>query len=360
MRKGCRLIAAQGRKRNAGGGMKRLWRKGAARVLVLLPVLGTALLAGPHARSQEGERVPLWNVPAIDQLADDDFGRLARYGRSIVAESAAHIGPQAHDPAFRYAGNHLACASCHLRNGLKKFALPLVAASADYPAYSTRSGAEIDLAQRLNNCMVRSMNGQPMPLEARPMQALLAYLKVLSTNIPADGRISGGGAGRMAELNRPADPLAGEKIYAERCVQCHARNGEGVKRNPTDMMFGYQIPPLWGQDSFNTGAGMNRLITAANFIHNNMPAGTDWLHPTLGVEESWDVAAFVLSRERPVLAGTERDFPDLLQKPVDTPYGPYADSFPREQHVYGPFTPIREEIARLARERGTVPNPNVK
>ncbi|OYY10480.1 MAG: hypothetical protein B7Y70_08445 [Rhizobiales bacterium 35-68-8] len=206
--------------------------------------------------------------------------------------------------------------------------------------------------------MVRSMNGRPMPEDARPMQAILAYLKVLATNIPQDGRISGGGAGHMPELDRPADPVAGEKVFAARCVQCHGRDGQGVAHNPATLWFGYTVPPLWGPDSFNTGAGMNRLITAANFVHNNMPRGTDWLMPVLSVEESWDVAAFMVSRPRPVLASTDRDFPDLLTKPVDTPYGPYADSFPRQQHVFGPFAPIREEIARLARERGAVPNPN--
>ena len=38
---------------------------------------------------------------------------------------------------------------------------------------------------------------------------------------------------------------------------------------------------------------------------------------------------------------------DLLDKPVDTAYGPYADGFPEEQHKYGPFAPIRAEIERL-------------
>ncbi len=334
---------------------------GAAGAAVL--AVGMLFLAGSfgtpaQAQNGEGERIALWNVPAIDRLPDDAFGRLARYGRSIVAQSAAHIGPDAPQASNRYAGNNLACASCHLRDGLAKFGLPLVAASADYPAYSARSGAEIDLFHRINGCMVRSMNGRPMPEDARPMQAILAYLKVLATNIPQDGRISGGGAGHMPELDRPADPVAGEKVFAARCVQCHGRDGQGVAHNPATLWFGYTVPPLWGPDSFNTGAGMNRLITAANFVHNNMPRGTDWLMPVLSVEESWDVAAFMVSRPRPVLAGTDRDFPDLLSKPVDTPYGPYADSFPRQQHVFGPFTPIREEIARLARERGAVPNPN--
>ena len=85
------------------------------------------------------------------------------------------------------------------------------------------------------------------------------------------------------------------------------------------------MPPLWGSDSFNDGAGMARLITAANFVHFNMPHGTDYLNPQLTVEQAWDVAAYMISQPRPAKAGLDKDFPDLLTKPVDAPYGPYAD-----------------------------------
>ena len=44
-------------------------------------------------------------------------------------------------------------------------------------------------------------------------------------------------------------------------------------------------------------------------------------------------------------------FPDLLDKPVDTPYGPYADGFSEAQHKYGPFAPILAEVARLKAEQ---------
>jgi thiosulfate dehydrogenase len=107
------------------------------------------------------------------------------------------------------------------------------------------------------------------------------------------------------------------------------------------------MPPLWGRDSFNDGAGMARLITAANFVHFNMPHGTDYLNPQLTAEEAWDVAAFMISQPRSHKAGLEHDYPDLLQKPVDTPYGPYADGFSEQQHKYGPFGPIRAALSRL-------------
>ena len=118
------------------------------------------------------------------------------------------------------------------------------------------------------------------------------------------------------------------------------------------------IPPLWGSDSFNDGAGMARLITAANFIHFNMPHGADYLHPQLTVEQAWDVAAYVISQPRPHKAGLDKDFPNLLEKPADTPYGPYADGFSEQQHKYGPFAPIRAAIARLKAEKeGSAPAP---
>jgi len=61
---------------------------------------------------------------------------------------------------------------------------------------------------------------------------------------------------------------------------------------------------------------------------------------------------YVESQVRPHKAGRDCDFSsDLLDKPVDAAYGPYADHFPEAQHKYGPFAPIRAEIARLKDEK---------
>jgi thiosulfate dehydrogenase len=38
-----------------------------------------------------------------------------------------------------------------------------------------------------------------------------------------------------------------------------------------------------------------------------------------------------------------KDWPDISKKPVDHPFGPYADAFTEKQHKYGPFKPIVEE-----------------
>jgi thiosulfate dehydrogenase len=95
---------------------------------------------------------------------------------------------------------------------------------------------------------------------------------------------------------------------------------------------------------------MNRLIAAANFVHSNMPQGADYLNPVLPTADAWDVAAFVVSQPRPHKAELEKDFPDLAQKPVDAPHGPYLDGFSVEQHKYGPYAPIRAALRRLRDE----------
>lgn len=347
-----------------GGGARGLGLLAAAG-LVVMACMGAAQAQQPpqpagHAAAlaAANARIALWDIPDIDLLPDDEHGRLVRYGRSVLEATARHVGPDAADPAMRFAGNNLACANCHLSAGRKKFGLPLVAAAADYPQYSARTGHGASLEDRIDSCMTRSMNGRPMPRDARPMRALVAYLDVLSTSLPKGTRIEGAGAGAIAELDRPADPARGAQVYARTCVFCHAAQGQGLVRNEADASFGYGVPPLWGPDSFNDGAGMNRLVTIANFVHDNMPNGTSWVMPVVAPSDAWDVAAYVVSQSRPQRAGLERDFPDLLAKPVDTPYGPYADGFSAQQHKYGPFEPIRAEMARLKAQRGTVPNPN--
>jgi cytochrome c len=76
-----------------------------------------------------------------------------------------------------------------------------------------------------------------------------------------------------------------------------------------------------------------------------------------GAPFSWNTCGLFISQPRLHKAGLEHDFPDLLQKPVDAPYGPYADGFSTEQHKYGPFAPIRAALTRLNAERPGGPLP---
>lgn len=309
--------------------------------------LSLAVLTGVAALAQEA---PVWTVPEVGALPQDARSQLIRRGRDLITATYAYIGPEV-EASKRYAGNNLACSNCHLSAGTRKFGLPLFGLFGDFPQDNPRSGTEITIEQRIDGCMERSMNGRAMPADAPEMQAMVAYIAFLSTGVPKGQQLPGMGAGKMPELDRAADPARGQAIYQRACQSCHGTDGRGLRRGTPSADLGYMVPPLWGPDSFNDGAGMSRLITAANFIHFNMPHGTDYWNPRLSVEEAWDVAAFMVSQPRPKKSGLDRDFPDPILKPADTPYGPYADGFTERQHKYGPFAPIRAEIERLKAER---------
>jgi thiosulfate dehydrogenase len=142
----------------------------------------------------------------------------------------------------------------------------------------------------------------------------------------------------------------GAQIYAQTCAACHGPDGLGQR---AQNGAGYQFPPLWGPDSFNNGAGMSRLLTAAAYAMHNMPIGATFDAPVLSDEDAYDVGAYIISQNRPQKANLDRDFPIRLQKPIDTPYGPYVDGFSVEQHKFGPFGPIRAKVKALASESGT-------
>ncbi|HEY8194801.1 MAG TPA: c-type cytochrome [Hyphomicrobium sp.] len=288
-----------------------------------------------------------WVVPDIDKLPDDVWGRTVRHGRDLIAKTSSLIGPEVSDPLRRFAGNNLDCQSCHIKAGTKKFGLPLVGVYADYPTYAARSGRVATMEGRVQFCMERSMNGRPLPPEGPAMTAIISYLKFLSTGRPVGAPTIGRGSGSMRELDRAADPVKGRTVYANTCAACHGNNGQGQRVGKVGDAKGYTFPPLWGPDSFNDGAGMNMLIDAANFIHSNMPDGTTWANPTLSPEDAWAVAAYIDSQPRPVKANLDRDFPNKLEKPVDTSYGPYADGFSAKQHKFGPFAPIEAAIRKL-------------
>jgi thiosulfate dehydrogenase len=36
------------------------------------------------------------------------------------------------------------------------------------------------------------------------------------------------------------------------------------------------------------------------------------------------------------------DWPNISGKPIDHPFGPFADKYDEKQHKYGPFKPIKE------------------
>lgn len=279
--------------------------------------------------------------PTLEELGNSPYDSLVRYGYALIHETYKYLGPDAPNPKLRYAGNRLACQNCHLEAGTKYYAIPYVGIPGLFPQYRGRENKVSTLEERINGCMERSLNGRPLPVDSREMRAMVTYMQWLSRGVPIGEKLKGNGLPDITLPARAADTLRGKAIYESKCASCHGKNGEGVR----NQAGGYQYPPLWGPDSYNDGAGMHRLITAAKFIKANMPFGATADSPMLTDEEAYDVAAFINAyhNKRPRMASKEKDYPGSLnRKPVSAPYGPYADSFPPIQHKYGPFQPIIE------------------
>jgi thiosulfate dehydrogenase len=255
------------------------------RRLLAIPLLLTAC--------QPQER----QASATDVLSRDAREAEIRHGRDLVSATRQHLP--------RHVGNSLSCTSCHLEAGRRPKAAPFAGVPLDFPQYRARSGRVDTLEDRINDCFRRSLNGKPLAKDSRDMRAMIAYMTWLSKGIPAGKQAEGRGIPRIAP-KRPADPEAGKRLYAASCASCHGQDGAG--------MGGY--PPLWGPRSFTIGAGMARMHTLAAFIRWNMPLGDGG---SLSPEEAYDLAAYVLSHERPDYAAKHLDWP-RGGKPEDAPY----------------------------------------
>ncbi len=307
----------------------------------------------PPARSQWTVALAVSGVVAVVGIAgvwfvlsqqrrlvpDDARAPTAEYGRLLVAQTSWFLGPDQPDPERRYAGSRLNCGSCHLDAGTRPGTLGLTETFQNYPRPSGRDGKEADLKERIDGCMERSMNGRKLPRDSVEMDAMVAYIRSISEQWMAtspERRV----VLERAALRPPARAAsleAGQAVFEARCRVCHGSDGEGLLAS-SDPRRGYVFPPLWGDYSFNNGAGMGRVLTAARFIKARMPFG----RADLTDDEAFDVAAYLNSKPRPHMSPErlEQDYPDRSKKPVDSPYGPYADPFPQQQHRFGPFAPI--------------------
>lgn len=305
-------------------------RAGLALAILVCGLAGAVTVGATLARSAGDEPA----APGLVSLvATED------YGRRLLRDTAALMGPDHPDPDRRYTGTRMACASCHLGAGTEPGTLSLLQSAAVYPRFSGRDGGERDLVDRINGCMTRSMNGRELPRDSAEMVAMVRYISSLG-DVYAGMSETRRAVEEQAAFKTPhrvADVPAGEQVFETRCALCHRADGAGL-RATTDPADGYVFPPLWGPDSFNNGAGMHRVLTAARFIKAKMPLG----EADLTDDQAFDVAAFITSRPRPQMANLDRDYPDRSTKPIDGPYGPYADDFPIEQHRFGPFQPIEQ------------------
>jgi thiosulfate dehydrogenase len=208
------------------------------------------------------------------------------------------------DSLPRNVGNSLRCASCHIDGGLRPDAMPWVGSYARFPQYRARSGKVDLLEDRINDCFQRSMNGRALNPAGRDMRDIVAYFAFLSGGIPVGAEMEGQGFPRLQPLK--GDAARGVAVFASTCVRCHGGEGKGTR----------VAPPLWGPGSYNLGAGMARINTAASFIHALMPLDRA---QRLTAQQAFDVATYIDTRPRPNFPPKVHDWP-RGGKPNDADY----------------------------------------
>lgn len=313
-----------------------LWLVLLGGLLISADLVLTARRSGKNASLLSLGGDNLWLAPSEKNITAAPNSRLLLYGRSLLCNTAAYLGPKG---TVARISNGMNCQNCHLKGGTLNFANPFSATASTYPKFRDRSGRIETVVFRINDCLKRSLNGQELDSNSAEMKAMVAYIQWVGKDVPKGNTPRGAGVEKLPFLTRAADPEKGRKLFLSTCVSCHGQDGQG-QRLPDSS--GYLYPPLWGEHSYNVSAGLYRLSSLAGFIKNNMPYGTTWRKPRLSNEQAWDLAAYLVSQPRP-----EKFFPgdwkNLAKKPVDYPFGPFADTFPERQHQYGPFTAMRRK-----------------
>lgn len=282
----------------------------------------------------------LWSAPDESTMPTGEAGDLVRYGKELIVNTAAYLGPKG---SVLQISNGMNCQNCHLDAGTKAWGNNYAAVYATYPKFRERSGASESVSKRVNDCFERSLNGKKLDTNSKEMLAIESYIKWLGVGLEKGTKPAGSGITELAFMERAANPKLGAIVYEQQCQSCHQPNGEGVKNADGK---GYAFPPLWGDNSYNIGAGLYRLSRFAGYVKSNMPLGASHTNTILTDEEAWDVAAFVNSQPRARM-DLSKDWPNISGKPIDHPFGPYHDGFSEEQHKFGPFNPIKEKRASL-------------
>lgn len=241
------------------------------------------------APASEAPAIPVraaFRIPQESEIKDSVTLASVRRGRALIQATR--------DSLPQNVGASLTCGNCHVGGGTVRDAMPLVGSYARFPQFRARSGRVDVLEDRINDCFERSMNGKALDRAGKDMHDIVSYLAFLSIGMPVGIDMEGQGIPRLEPV--PGDTAAGRQVFASTCAVCHGADGGGT----------LAAPPLWGEKSYNIGAGMARVNTAAAFIHKLMPRDKPG---TLTPQQAFDVAAFVNSRPRPDFARKKFDWP---------------------------------------------------
>ena len=119
------------------------------------------------------------------------------------------------------------------------------------------------------------LNGKEPPLNDKVLIGLESYAHFLATGAPTGANLPGRGYPKLPQPAR-LNYAHGQQVYAQKCALCHRPDGQGQSVADGTVVF----PPLWGPRSYNWGAGMASIDSAAGFAKANMPFSQEIPSPT--------------------------------------------------------------------------------
>jgi thiosulfate dehydrogenase len=277
----------------------------AAGGVALVAGIGIGLLLKPAAPPATAKA---FAPPPDSAIPDNDLGKQVALGHAIFTDTA-RLAPQ-------FVGNDLKCSNCHLDEGRRANAGPLWGAYVLYPQYRAKNHHVNTFAERMQECFKYSMNGRAPPLGDPVIVALDSYAAFLASGAPVGVRQPGQGYLRLPMPPLTPDYERGQAVYAANCTTCHGVDGAGQRAGGTTV-----FPPLWGERSFNWGAGMAEIDKEAGFIKANMPFGQGG---KLTDQQAWDVAAYVDGKPRPQDPRYAGSVADTRRKFHDSPQSSYG------------------------------------
>ncbi|QDV51135.1 Cytochrome c [Gimesia fumaroli] len=245
---------------------------------------GSILVCGilvANLAAQKSDQKKVASIPAT--YPPGELGEIIKLGRELVEKTDTH-------PLSKpYVGNALSCSSCHLMAGTVPYAASFLGTAAAYPAWSPREKRVITLEDRILNCFMRSQNGIRPPKGSKVSIAISAYITWLSTgSLLKMNPLKPLGPNHVRPLKlkpEQANAPRGKGLYQSQCADCHGITGEGTEEGP----------PVWGEKSYNAGAGFSRNEKLAAWLKVAMPPDD----ANMTEQDALDIAAYVNSHSRP-------------------------------------------------------------
>ena len=192
------------------------------------------------AASTEVKKETYWTAPAVSSITDAKQKEQVEYGKELIAHTAKYLGPNG---SVLKIGNGLNCQNCHLQAGTAVFGNNYGSVASLYPKFRARSGGIENVYNRVNDCFQRSLNGKAIDTAGKEMQAIVAYINYLGTNVEKWKKAEGSGLKELLFLDRAADPQKGLIVTQQnvKAVTRQMAKGFLMTKKPNILILHYGV-----------------------------------------------------------------------------------------------------------------------